>query len=189
MQRGGGRSVPSGRRVRHQQQPLSPVVEHDGAVDEQESDRGAGRVAGCRSGVSIQQLCRLVSQIAHQPAGERRQVRKPGTAQRRGEFLELIEGGRAAALRGDPDLARLLLDAQTVPIHQHQGRGVTGHERVPPPAFGALDALQQDSRPLAGDRGEDPDGRGGVGQQLGPHRDEWPVGRQCPERFLRRPCP
>ena len=56
--------------------------------------------------------------------------------------------------------------------------GSPGHERVPAPPLRALDGLQDQAGAVARQRREQPDGRGDVGEQLRPHGNQRPLGRE-----------
>ncbi len=169
------------RDVGHEDEPLPPVVEHHRPVDHQQADRRARRLGRMWRRVPVEQRGRLVGEVAHQPAGERGEIGETRAAER--------VRRRTSASRGDPERRRLeghlsngVLDTQAVRV-QHDRRGrVAGDERVPTPALGSLHRFEEDPRPVAGDRGEQPDGGGDVGEQLGPHGDDRPLASERVER-------
>ena len=69
--------VAARRHVGHEDQPLAPVVEHHGAIDREERDRWARRLAGVGRWVSVERR-RFVGDGTHQAARERRRVEAAG---------------------------------------------------------------------------------------------------------------
>ena len=170
--------VPARRDVRDQDEPLPPVVEHHGAVDHEQSDRRTRRVVrlGCR--VSVEEVRRLVREVAHQAADQGREVGEPGAGERtcdRDQRLPRFGVGGQGHRRERP---HDVLDPHAVAVDDHGRRGVARHERVPAPPLRALDGLEDQAGAVARHGGEQPDGRGDVGQQLRPHGDQRPLGRE-----------
>ena len=165
-----------------EQQALLPVVEHERPVDHQEMDgRGVELVAG-RIGMAIEELRGLICEQADQAAGERwesREMRSPKRVHDRSQRRHGVTGGGLLQRQVTHDT----IDARPGPIHGHDGRGITRHERVASPPFRALDGFEEDAGSGSRERREEPHGRGHVGQQLGPHRDERPFGGQTVERL------
>jgi hypothetical protein len=75
-----------------------------------------------------------------------------------------------------------ILDAKSVGVEHHDRGRIAGDEGVPAPALRALHRLQQDAGSVAGDRREQADRRGDVGEQLRPEGDDRPVAREGVER-------
>ena len=95
----------------------------------------------------------------------------PGRSERASEGDE-IRTGVTAARRLERQSVGGVLDPEAVTIEHDDRRGVARDERVPPPALGALDALEQQARSVTGERREDADRGRDVGEQLGPDRCE-----------------
>ncbi len=74
------------------------MIEHHGPVDHEEPDRRARRIAQVRRRVPVEQGRRLVGEVAHQPAGERRQVREARASKRVGDRDQGV-AGRSRATR------------------------------------------------------------------------------------------
>ncbi len=170
--------VAARRDVRDQDEPLPPVVEHHRAVDHQQADRRARRVVRLGRRVSVEEGRRLVREVAHQAADQGREVGEPRAGERardRDQRLPRVGVGGQGHRRERP---HDVLDPHAVAV-DHDGRGgVARHERVPSPPLRALDGLQDQAGAVARHGGEQPDGRGDVGQQLRPHGDQRPLGRE-----------
>src|SRR3954453_3120838 len=50
----------------HQDEPLPPVIEHDGAVDDEQGERRDRRLAGVRGRMAVEQRRGLVADAPHQ---------------------------------------------------------------------------------------------------------------------------
>ena len=114
---------------------------------------------------------------------------RSGSRGPRSDLAAAISASRAepVPILREGQLPSRVLDPEPVAV-EHQGRGgVAGDEGVPTPALGALHRLEQDARTVAGDRGEQADRGGDVGEQLRPHGDERPVARERVERCPVRP--
>ena len=137
--------------VRDQEEPLTPVVEHDRSIDEQQTDRRTGRLVGMRGRVPVEQGGGLVGGVAEQTARDRGQAVDPGRAEPvhgRPEGLAGTQPSRRLARR---QVADDVAQVQAPVVDDHDRGGIAGDERVPAPPFGAFDGFQQDARPLARD--------------------------------------
>ena len=166
--------VAAGGDVGDEDEPLSPVIEHDRSIDREEPDRGARGVVGVGCGMTVEEAGGLVREVPHQPPRERRQVGETRPADRTRRADERL-ARRSPVGDRQGQLSGRILDPQTGAVEDQGGRRVAGHEGVPPPAFGTLDRFQQDAGSRARDGGEQADRGGHVGQQLGPHRNERPL--------------
>jgi hypothetical protein len=150
------------------------VIEDDSAVDGQQPDRGTRRVGRMRCWVTVEQLGGLVGQVAHQTAGERRQIGEPRPAHGAGRGDQRSAGFE---LRTDVErkLAHDVAQLEAAAGQHEGGRRIAGHEGIASPTLGPFDGFEQDPGPATGDGGEQPHGRGDIGEQLRPDRDEGPL--------------
>ena len=159
-------------------EPVAQVVEDGTAVDQHPLAVRKVRIRPVPLGdARLEPPHRAVAEVPHQPTDEGRGAVGPRELEgihqlaERLERRELVlEGARAGLLQGDALGA--LAD---------QRDGLVAEERVPPPAFPALDRLEQEGVRRRGQLEERADRGLGVPGELAPHRHEVPAGSESLE--------
>jgi len=82
-------------RVDDQDEPLAPVVEDDGSVDQQEPDRREGRLLSLWRRVTVEETSCLVARVPHESPGDGGEAFEPGS-------FQLVDGSAERLARREP---------------------------------------------------------------------------------------
>ena len=140
---------------------------------------GTGASAGVRRRMAVEQLGGFVGEVAHQPAGERRNPAgaAPGA---RGRRPAAPRGATTAARAADRQVAEpRRADRTPVAVGDQRPRRGRRPRTSSGPIAPNAPPIPGAARTVAGERGEEPDRRRDVGQELGPHGHQRPLGREA----------